>query len=95
MLEGTIMLPDLDSATLNKFCCPPPSPPSLSPPSSRSLMCLSSLSVVDEMSELFRNNLLPLADEVAALSLQFAQPPMADSADINDLGQHQINFSNL
>ena len=58
-------------------------------------MCLSSLSVVDEMSELFRNDLLPSADEVAALSLQFAQPPMADSADINDIGQYQINFGNL
>ena len=58
-------------------------------------MCLSWLSVVDEMSELFRNDLLPSADEVAALSLQFAQPPMADSADINDLGQYQINFRNF
>ena len=59
------------------------------PPPRRSLMCLSSLAVVDEMSELFRNDLLPSADEVAALSLQFAQPPMADSADINDLGQQK------
>ena len=49
----------------------------------RSLMCLSSLSVVEEMSELFRNDLLPSADEVAALCLQFATPPMVDSNDIN------------
>ena len=50
----------------------------------RSLMCLSSLAVVEEMAELFRNNLLPSADEVAALSLQFAQPPMLDSADLSE-----------
>ena len=59
----------------------------------RSLICLNSLSIVDEMSELFRNDLLPSADEVAALSLQFAQPPMADSADINDLGEQNARES--
>ena len=35
---------------------------------------------------MFRNDLLPSSDEVAALSLQFAHPTMIDSA--NDLGQH-------
>ena len=50
-------------------------------------MCLCSLVVVEEMSELCRNDLLPSADQVAALSLQFAQPPRLDSADLSDLGE--------
>ena len=55
-------------------------------------MALNSLAVVEEMSEVYRNDLLPTADQVAALSLQFAQPQRLDSAYLSDIGEstHQL-----
>lgn len=47
---------------------------SLPHPCFRALMHLSELSLVSEMADIIRNDLLPSAQEVAALSLQFAVP---------------------
>ena len=44
-------------------------------------MCLSELTKVSEMADLTRNNLLLTAEEVAALSLQFAHPSTAHSVE--------------
>ena len=56
------------------------------PPLCRALMCLNELSVVSEMGDVTRNGLFPTAEEVAALSLQFAVPAGLEEADMGEQG---------
>ena len=47
----------------------------------RALLALSELSYASEMSDVTRNNLFPKAEEVTAVSLQFAMPVTANFGD--------------
>ncbi len=51
----------------------------------RALMVLNELSSVREMSDVTRNNLFPSAEEVTALSVQFALPATASLTSNNGM----------